>query len=151
MSRRAIAIALKIPDNTARTAQTALRRLGVDAAYLERSEIWRFDDSGDSATIVARVGRNESIFNANKHRLIVLDDIEPRAGEIWVERLGNGDATRRNAGGRPIEGATDLRRCVGWRFLRQNGDPENIDLLRRAASSLLCNPAIERALLREVL
>ena len=35
---RAIAITLKIPDNAAYTALTALQRLGIDCAVVERSE-----------------------------------------------------------------------------------------------------------------
>ncbi len=38
---RTVAIRLKIPDNEAYTALTALRRLGVDVGRLERAEIWQ--------------------------------------------------------------------------------------------------------------
>ena len=39
MSRRAVAINLKIPDNAAYTALVTLRRLGVDVDRVERSEM----------------------------------------------------------------------------------------------------------------
>lgn len=145
MSERAVAITLKIPDNTAYTAQIALRRLGVECSRLERSEIWRFDDAGDAATLAKRIEGNETIFNPNKHKLVVLDEAKPRPGEMWVEELGAHDGSREYLGGKAIAGLSNARRCVAWRFFGPSGEPERRELLERAAARLLCNPAIEQA------
>lgn len=139
-----MAITLKIPDNAAYTAQSALRRLGVDCARLERSEIWRFEDAGDAATLAQRIEGNETIFNPNKHKLAVLEEAKPRAGEVWIEELGAHDNRREYLGGKAIAGLSNARRYVAWRFFGASGKPEARELLERAASRLLCNPAIEQ-------
>ena len=141
MSERIAAISLKIPDNTAFTTLTALRRLGVDAAKLERSEIWLVQDEGDAATFAARIERNETIFNPNKHRLTLLDHAKPRTGEAWVETL------HEHVVGKTIPGITSARRYVGWRMFDANGAPVSADVVAAAVERLLCNPAIEKALL----
>ena len=41
MSLRSVAVKLKIPDNEAYTALTALRRLGVNVARVERAVVWQ--------------------------------------------------------------------------------------------------------------
>ncbi len=125
---RAVAIALKIPDNTAYTALVTLRRLCVDVARLERSEIY-FYESADAAALAAQVAADETIFNPNKHRLAVLDEPVPRAGEVWIEPLGVGDA----------------KKAVAWRLFDENGAPVSGAVLDAAIERLLCNPAIDRA------
>ena len=147
MSERIAAISLKIPDNTAYTTLTALRRLGVDVAKLERSEIWVVEDNGDAATFAARIETNETIFNPNKHRLTVLDKATPRAGEAWVETIGHHDEVREHLGGKTIDGITRARRYVGWRLLGADGSPAGADAVNAAVERLLCNPAIEKATL----
>ncbi|MDE2480658.1 MAG: hypothetical protein KGN02_00535 [bacterium] len=132
MTQRAFAITLKIPDNAAYTALTTLQRLGLALARVERSEIWVVEDAGDASDFAARMERNETIFNPNKHRLTVIDGVAPRAGEMWIEELG---APRAALG----------RRYVGWRLLDANGSPASDEMLRDAAERLLCNPAIEKA------
>jgi hypothetical protein len=123
---RAVAISLKIPDNTAFTAAVALRRLGVGIERVERSEIWFFDDGGDVPALIERVTADETIFNPNKHRLTVLDEAVPRPGEIWIE---------------PLEGG----RATAWRLLGPDSAALDRESLRAAVERLLCNPAIERA------
>ena len=44
---RTIAITLKIPDNAAYTALTALQKLGFDVARVERSDVYVMTDNGD--------------------------------------------------------------------------------------------------------
>ncbi|HZT11863.1 MAG TPA: hypothetical protein VFA29_03635, partial [Candidatus Baltobacteraceae bacterium] len=61
MTMRAAAIRLKIPDNEAYTALAALRRLGVQAGRVERSQIWVLDDDGDERDFAQRVMANESL------------------------------------------------------------------------------------------
>jgi phosphoribosylformylglycinamidine (FGAM) synthase PurS component len=126
---RAIAIGLKIPDNTAYTALVALRRLGIAVEGVERKEIFFFDDEDDEAALVRRVKADETIFNPNKHRLEVLAQPAPRPGELWVEPLG--PAPHRAA-------------AVAWRLTGARGLPASSQMLEAAAERLLCNPAIDR-------
>jgi hypothetical protein len=150
MSERTIAIRLKIPDNEAYTALTALRAIGVPVERLERSEIWRVEDAGDPATFAARFETNEAIFNPNKHRLTVLDANQPHPGEAWVYELpvtgGNDPIARPTVGGKTIPGVSKARRYVGWRLLDASGAPVARRTLESALERLLCNPAIEKAL-----
>lgn len=134
MSARPVAIRLKIPDNEAYTALTALRRLGVPVERVERAEIFVFPDASEDPA--ARVMQSETLFNPNKHVLQTLDGDAPRAGEVWIEELGAPDAVR------------DFRRYVGWRLFDAAGAPAQTDVVRSAAERLLCNPAIERAIVR---
>jgi hypothetical protein len=118
MNDRIVAIVLKIPDNEAYTALTALQRLGVPVSRVERSMIRRI-----------RPGDEEPEINPNKHRLIELDADAPRPGELWIEELDRG-----------------RDRAIGWRLLGEDGKPAGRDVLHAAAERLLCNPAIERAI-----
>ena len=124
---RAVAINLKIPDNAAYTALVTLRRLGIELAGVERSEIVRVADAPASQALVAAVEGDESLYNPNKHRVTVLDADAPRAGEVWIV-------------------ADDAERPVGWRLFTAPGVPASLDVLAQAAERLLCNPAIERAI-----
>jgi hypothetical protein len=127
-----VAIGLKIPDNSAYTALVTLRRLGIDVARIERCDVLRFAGApGDGAELRARVERDETLFNPNKHRLAVLHRETPRAGEVWIETIDD----RR----------TDPSPCVGWRLFGHDDAPATIDVLKAAVAALLCNPAIERA------
>ncbi|HLY02231.1 MAG TPA: hypothetical protein VKR56_06995 [Candidatus Cybelea sp.] len=123
---RAVAISLKIPDNTAFTAAVALRRLGLGVERVERSEIRFFDDGGDVPALIERIAADETIFNPNKHRVTVLDAPAPRPGELWIEPLGGGIT-------------------IAWRLLAHDDAVLDPEALRAAAERLLCNPAIERA------
>ena len=129
MSGHVVAIRLKIPDNEAYTALTALQRLGVDVAGIERSEVYRVEDGGDPASVARRIESNESIFNPNKHALTVLESDRPREGETWIEELG-----------------AQGRRYVAWRLFNAAGAPAAPAVVRAAVEALLCNPAIERAI-----
>ncbi len=140
MSVRTIAIKLKIPDNEAYTALTALRRLGVDVARLERAEIWQLEDAGSEADFAQRVERNETLFNQNKHELQVLTGERPREGEAWIEQLDAQDVALR------IAGVKRGRRYVGWRLFAHGHTPADAQTVRAAVDQLLCNPAIERAI-----
>jgi phosphoribosylformylglycinamidine (FGAM) synthase PurS component len=140
MSVRTIAVTLKIPDNEAYTALTALRRLGIDVARLERAEVWQLNDTGSAADLAKRFERNETLFNQNKHELQVLDAQRPRAGEVWIEQLDANDVPVRVAG---VQGA---RRYVGWRLFSEGHTPADHAVVRAAIEQLLCNPAIERAI-----
>lgn len=129
-----IAIKLKIPDNTAYSALTALRRLGVDVTAVERADIWQFAGPGSDAEVAESVKRNELLFNVNKHVLDVLPSSEPRPGEAWV--CGNDDPEKAPA-----------RHYVGWRLFDNKGKPVKPAVVKDAVEKLLCNPAIERAIL----
>ena len=104
----AVAVALKIPDNTAYTAGVALRRLGVAVGRVERSEIRLFDDGGDSHALLKSVEADETIFNPNKHVATILARPAPRAGEVWIESLE--DLSHPERSGRAA--------AVAWRLLR---------------------------------
>ncbi|HEV7180442.1 MAG TPA: hypothetical protein VGN11_11245 [Candidatus Baltobacteraceae bacterium] len=160
MSERTVAISLKIPDNAAYTTLTTLQRLGIDVARVERSDVWRVDDGGDASTFSARIESNETIFNPNKHRLLILDQPRPRDGEVWIAQTalpferpaaGNGSdlGSSEQLGGKVIPGITRAYRYVGWRLLRAGGEPVEGAVVRRAAELLLCNPAIEIAHFKE--
>jgi phosphoribosylformylglycinamidine (FGAM) synthase PurS component len=142
MTLRAVAVRLKIPDNEAYTALTALRRLGIEAARLERAVIWQFDDEGSEADFAARVERNETLFNPNKHELQVLPETHPREGEAWIEELGASDERVR------VDSVRSARRYVGWRLFTDAHTPADAATLEAAIDRLLCNPAIERAITR---
>jgi hypothetical protein len=137
LSLRAVAVGLKIPDNTAYTAQFALQRLGVAVERVERSEIWFFEDHDDPARLAARVKADETIFNPNKHRLIVLDQPSPRRGEVWIEPLPEHAILSSVAESGPA--------AIAWRLFGADGVPVSTDVLAAAIERLLCNPAIERA------
>jgi phosphoribosylformylglycinamidine (FGAM) synthase PurS component len=135
VSERVLAIGLKIPDNSAYTAMVTLRRLGVDVQRVERNEIVRFESDKDSAELRARVERDESIFNPNKHRLTVLTSPKPRPGEVWIETIGSEATVAR----------MPAQRYVGWRLFAGDA-PASRETLDAAVTSLLCNPAIEKAI-----
>ena len=130
--QRAFAISLKIPDNAAYTALVALRKLGVHAERVERSEIWFFDDKDDVEGLKAKIETDETIFNPNKHRLAILDEAAPRAGEVWIEPL--------------TVPSIKAPLAIAWRLLDGKGEPVSRRELDRAIERLLCNPAIERAI-----
>jgi|HubBroStandDraft_4_1064222.scaffolds.fasta_scaffold00009_40 hypothetical protein len=131
----AVSIALKIPDNTAYTALVTLRRLCVDVERVERGEI-RFYEDGDVAALTARVMADETIFNPNKHRLTVLDECAPRAGEVWIVPLRHPPGS--------LEAAES--QAVSWRLFDAKGAPVDRAVLDAAIERLLCNPAIDRAI-----
>lgn len=126
----AVAISLKIPDNTAYTAAVALRRLGLGVGSVERSEIWFFDDRGNERSLLERVETDETIFNPNKHVATILQHSSPRDGEVWIQSL------------EPLERGP---RAIAWRVLDTRGVPFDDRGLHSASERLLCNPAIERA------
>lgn len=131
MTSRAVAIRLKIPDNAAYTALVALRKLGVHVDRVERAEI-RFFEGDDAGALVARIESDETIFNPNKHQVALLDAGTPRSGEVWIESLGPASRTAPDA--------------IGWRLFDARDEPVSRRELDAAIDRLLCNPAIERAI-----
>ncbi|HEV3154079.1 MAG TPA: hypothetical protein VGZ02_09780 [Candidatus Baltobacteraceae bacterium] len=140
MKARVAAIRLKIPDNEAYTALTALRRLGVEVGRLERAEVWILNDSGNADDFGQRVERNESLFNPNKHELDVLTEEHPRDGEVWISEI---DAHEHQVRVQQVNGG---RRYVAWRLFAHGHVPAAEAAVRDAVEKLLCNPAIEKAL-----
>jgi hypothetical protein len=127
MSRRAVAIELKIPDNAAYTALVTLRRLGLAVERVERSQIVRYEDAPSPKVLVDRVQGDESLYNPNKHRVTVLDGDVPRTGEVWI-----------------VQDDPDMP--VAWRLYVAPGTPASTEVLKIACERLLCNPAVERAI-----
>lgn len=134
-----VAIKLKIPDNTAFSALTALRRLGVDVERVERADIWQFAGPASSDEVAASVQRNESLFNPNKHTLDVRESPEPQTGEAWVSTLDATHAVAADASAAAIH-------HVAWRLYGKDGSPVSPATVKEAVEKLLCNPAIERAI-----
>jgi len=129
--KRAVAIGLKIPDNEALTALTALRRFGVPITRLERASVLVFTGVEN---VKERVTGDETLFNSNKHVLEVLERSAPRAGETWIEEL------------EPSQRPPDYRRYTAWRLFSGDRTPADAGTVRAAVPRLLCNPAIERAI-----
>ena len=132
--KKTVAIHLKIPDNAAYMALVALRKLGVVVERVERSEIWFFDDDAELGPLTVRIESDETIFNPNKHRLTVLDDCAPRPGGVWIEPLA---VARRGPA------------AIAWRLSDARGGPVSLRELAAAIERLLCNPAIERAIVHD--
>ncbi|MDQ2679896.1 MAG: hypothetical protein M3Y21_02575 [Candidatus Eremiobacteraeota bacterium] len=145
MSReRTVAVTLKIPDNEAFTALSALVRLEVPVAKVERAVIWSFDNTIEDG-FLDRVKCNELLYNPNKHLLREIEN-RPQPGEVWIEQLGEHDDMRNYLGSRSIPGISSGRRCIAWRLTNQAGEPVEASVLTDAIAKLLCNPAIERAI-----
>ncbi len=128
----AVAIGLKIPDNAAYTALTALQRLSVPVERVERAEIYLFDEA-DAAELTERIKTDETIFNPNKHRLALLENAAPRPGEVWIEPLDSSACH------------PERSRRVAWRLWEAPDVPARREVLSAAIERLLCNPAIEKA------
>lgn len=138
VERRAVAVTLKIPDNTAYTTAVALRNLGLPIERVERSEIWLVDGGGDSTELLARIESDPTIFNPNKHRATLLDQPHPGDGELWVLRHAQDD--------KAYASGPD---AIAWRLFVSGQRRADRRLLAAAAEGLLCNPAIERVVLRQ--
>jgi phosphoribosylformylglycinamidine (FGAM) synthase PurS component len=121
---------LKIPDNTAYTALVALRRLGVEVERVERSEI-RFFENGDVGALKRRIMADETVYNPNVHRLSVLEQPEPREGEVWIA---------------PLLAPSREMVLTAWRLFGLGAKPVDRGVLDAAIDRLLCNPAIDRAI-----
>lgn len=124
---RTVAVRLKIPDNEAYTAMTALRRLGVEVEHVERAQVLQIEDDRSDEVLLAELARDESLVNPNKHELHLLPQNAPRDGEVWIEEMG------------------ETGRYTAWRLFTQGRVPAGPAMLRAAIERLLCNPAIERA------
>jgi hypothetical protein len=146
----ALDVVLIIPDNEALTALATLRRHGLDVANVERADVWRFGlaSGADSRTVVEAVRGIETIFNPNKHRLRVRETA-PASGEVWIDEPGapgafSGPPFR--LAGRLVPEVTSVERFVAWRLTDAEHRPVAASVVDRAAETLLCNPAFQRAI-----
>ncbi|MBV9276898.1 MAG: hypothetical protein JOZ97_01535 [Candidatus Eremiobacteraeota bacterium] len=151
---RCVAISLKIPDNEAFTALTTLQRLNLPISRLERADIWLFQmlrqcsaQAPEADGLLQAVQSNELLFNPNKHVVRERPGSEPREGEVWIEELGQDPSLRAQLGGKKISGVRSAKRMRGWQLYDESGTPAGRELVSAAAEALLCNPAIERAIL----
>ncbi len=147
MNRRheTVEIRLKVPDNAAYTALVALQHLGIDVARVEHAVVWGLTDDGDPATLVARIERNQALFNPNLHAVSIRSQSRPETAEIWIWEVDH-DAWR--LPGRGIEGVTSAKPMASWRLFQRDGRPASEETLRRACNELLRNAAVEDALFR---
>jgi phosphoribosylformylglycinamidine (FGAM) synthase PurS component len=125
-----VEIRLKVPDNTAYTAFTALRRLGVEVTRVERAKVVRYDVAGEEAALGA-ARSDETLFNPNLHELRARANV-PMEGEVFL---------------RSFDYAQDDKACIVWRLTGDDGAPASRAVLERACEALLCNSAIEEAAL----
>jgi phosphoribosylformylglycinamidine (FGAM) synthase PurS component len=144
-----VAIELKIPDNTAFTVLTALRRLGYeDLQRVERSEHVILTAGVDESPerIVMELSRAEVLFNPNKHRMAYAvsgsaNGEQPVQWEALVRDKDEDNSRlvsllRGTFGMRVLQG---LERAVGWRLYDRSG-PAPRERLAWACQSLLANP-----------
>ena len=143
---RSYVVSLIIPDNEAYTALTALARIGLPVAALERADVWvaRVDPQKIS-TLDGALATIETIYNPNKHRLEIRDGARPRPGEVWVTAADETPAI--TVAGRSVDGLVDIVRRTSWRLLDEQGRSVPAAILDRATESFLCNPAFQKAII----
>ena len=140
-----VEVRLKVPDNTAYTALVALQNLGIDVSRVEHAAVWELADHGKPSTLVARIERNEAIFNPNLHVITIRSQPLPEGSEIWVWEVDRGAW---KLPGRGIEGIAGAKPMTSWRLFDKNGEPAPEETLDRACNELLRNAAVEDALFR---
>jgi hypothetical protein len=144
----AVEVVLIIPDNEAMTALATLARLGVPLGALERADLYRFEiEPGAQDALLATLRSLETIYNPNKHALHVRPEAAPQPGEVWVDEIHPTLASRGpvRIAGRTLDGVRAVERYVAWRVLDAEGRPAAAEVVARAAETLLCNPAFQRA------
>lgn len=148
MIERAFAVRLAIPDNEAYTALVTLQRLGIACSGIARADVHVFGVESEAADELTRlVPTIVTIYNPNKHRLAVLDEPRPTAGEVWI---ADGELPRpRQAvvvGGVPLPGVRTVWRATSWRLSAADGKDVSPETLAQAVEALLCNPAFQRVI-----
>lgn len=148
MIERAFAVRLAIPDNEAYTALVTLQRLGVPCEGIARADVHVFGVESEAADELVRlVPTIATIYNPNKHRLAVLAEPRPSAGEVWIAQ---GELPRpRQAivvGGVRLPGVQTMWRATSWRLSQPGGKDVAPEVLARAVETLLCNPAFQRVI-----
>ncbi len=147
MKRYVLGIRLKIPDNEAHTALATLQRLAVPVSGIEHVDVWDFETSGTLQELVGAVEKNEALFNANKHEVVPFAQAMPRDGEVWIENIEHSVDVRRLFTGKAVAGVVRARRFTAWRLFGENGEASDGTVVQMAVERLLCNPAIERAII----
>ncbi|NOZ80608.1 MAG: hypothetical protein GXP63_02950 [DPANN group archaeon] len=142
MKKITLAVGLRIPDNTAFSALTTLRRLGHDELIdLRRMDYYEFevDEEDTEDTFASRIVKTDIIVNANKHHAhlapvfregvtFIVFDREQEGGLLHTlrDRLGFGQLT-------------SVRKGTLWQFFAQ-GDAEPIGMAEKAILELLYTP-----------
>ena len=145
---RYVEVVLTIPDNEAETALTTLRRLGVHVGELRRSDLYRIEVEPErEETLLETLREIETIYNPNKHALRLRSDVAPQPGEAWIDEPKTMDSARGpvHIAGRVLPGVWGLERLVAWQLSDSLGKPASAEVVARAAETLLCNPAFQRA------
>ncbi|HEY0797794.1 MAG TPA: hypothetical protein VGD50_01520 [Candidatus Baltobacteraceae bacterium] len=141
-----VEISLTIPDNAAYTALTTLQRLGIAVGALRRADLWRFELDERDDRFVDQIRTLETIYNPNKHELLVRPDELPGPGEVWVDEPGHNVLERPvRLSGRVLPGVRRAARYVSWHLRAPDGSPASAEVVRLALESLLCNPAFQKA------
>jgi len=149
MIERAFEIRLAIPDNEAYTALETLRRLAIECEGIVRADVHVFGTEDDvNPEQLGRVLTTiATIYNPNKHRLRALDNPRPKPGEVWVTSTELPARKERVVvGGVELEGVRTAWRATSWRLLDGSGGDVPAEVLERAAETLLCNSAFQRAI-----
>jgi hypothetical protein len=142
---RAYMITLTIPDNEAFTALTTLARMGLPVYAAVRSDVWIASvEARHAAALDGAITTMETIYNPNKHRLEVRDDVRPRPGEVWI--TAHDETPAITVAGRTVAGVRGIVRRTAWRLLDQHGADVPAAILDRATESFLCNPAFQKAI-----
>ena len=144
-----VAIELIIPDNTAFTVLTALRRLGYDdLTRVERSEHVVLELASDASpeTVIAQLSHAEVLFNPNKHRMsyAAASDgqlVRPPEFEALVRDKDedNDRLVRLLSTTFGMSSLQGVARAVGWRLYDEAGSA-GADRLAWACQMLLANP-----------
>ncbi|MBU0979221.1 MAG: hypothetical protein KJ709_00310 [Nanoarchaeota archaeon] len=79
-----MAVGLKIPDTTARTALQTMRKLGHKVEALKRYDYYMFDVDGSKKGFKQAVSDVDVLVNANKNFVRFLDEKRLRKGETGI-------------------------------------------------------------------
>jgi len=67
MTKTELFVSSKIPDNIAKTAFLALKRMGFDIKNLERKDYYKFDHSDNKNSFDKKISKVDILVNSNKH------------------------------------------------------------------------------------
>lgn len=154
-----VAVELIIPDNTAHTVLTALRRLGyAGLKRVQRADqltLWTAPDAPEPARMLQQLAQAEVLFNPNKHQLSYALQADAAAGAAREQEALVSDRDSNTArllrlltGTFGMPYVTRLSRGVLWRLYDEDG-PASAERLDWACRTLLSNAVSQTYLVRE--